>query len=91
MTDDPTQHDWRRRRCPLLGHEITFAYCRSTDSGVPCRRILDCWWEQFDVEEFLRLHHGEEELRRILSPSPDKLTSIIDLIEKAKKASRKKD
>jgi hypothetical protein len=36
-------------RCRRLGHEITFAYCRRENFGKPCRLILDCWWERFDV------------------------------------------
>jgi len=91
MTDDLTQHDRRKRRCPMLGHEIAFSYCRTTDSDVPCRRILDCWWEQFDVEAFFRLHYGQQELQKLLSPQPGKLTSLIDLIEKAKKASKQQE
>ncbi|MCD6303919.1 MAG: hypothetical protein J7M21_03035 [Planctomycetes bacterium] len=85
--DDPiTAHDHRRRRCPMLGHEVAFAYCRSPGRELPCRRIADCWWEAFDVEGFLRAHYDEQQLREILAPPKPKMLSIVELIEKARKA-----
>jgi hypothetical protein len=39
-------------RCPRLGHELTFGYCRQESRGKPCRLILDCWWERFDAQQF---------------------------------------
>ena len=37
MADDVNQH---KRRCPRLGHDLTFEYCRSTDGGVPAEWAL---------------------------------------------------
>lgn len=86
MADDVTQHDRRKRRCPMLGHEVQFAYCRLPGSDTPCRKIFDCWWETFDVEAFIRAFYSEEEIARITAPRTDKVCSIVELIEKAKKA-----
>ena len=87
MAPEPlTAHDPRRRRCPMLGHDVPFSYCRAPASDVPCRKIFDCWWETFDVEDFLRAHLGQEEIARILSPRQDKMASLVDLIQRASQA-----
>ncbi len=57
-------------RCRRLGHEITFAYCRRENFGQPCRLILDCWWEQFDVRGFLQAHLPAETLTRKSNTRP---------------------
>jgi len=70
----------------MLGHEVTFAYCRSPGGKTPCRKALDCWWETFDVEAFLRGQYGDEAIARILAPPKGKLLSLVELMERAKKA-----
>jgi hypothetical protein len=52
-------------RCPRLGHELTFGYCRRETGGKPCRLILDCWWERFDVRSFLQAHLPEEAMAQV--------------------------
>ena len=59
-------------RCPRLGQEITFGYCRQEAGRKPCRLIMDCWWERFDVRSFLH------------APPPSKVLSLVDLIQQAK-------
>lgn len=75
-------------RCRRLGHEITFAYCRRENFGQPCRLILDCWWEQFDVRGFLQAHLPAETLAQIehaaAAPPPAKVQSLWDLINQTK-------
>lgn len=46
------------RHCPRLGHMIRFSYCMQAgmnESGAaqPCHKIMDCWWETFDIQGFL--------------------------------------
>lgn len=67
----------------MLGHEITFAYCRQTAAAQPCRKVLDCWFEIFDVEAFAREHFTAEQIGAILAPPEPRVTSIIELIRKA--------
>lgn len=86
VTDDIASQDHRLRRCPALGHDVPFAYCRAPAAPLPCRRILDCWWETFDVEAFVRGHFSEDQIRAILAPRPDKVATIVELIEQARKA-----
>ena len=83
------KHDKLKIRCRMLGHEVTFSYCRQPGGQLPCRKILDCWFETFDVEKFLRQHYSPEDIQSILTPSKPKLTSIVDLIEQARKNSEK--
>lgn len=83
---DITQHDDKRMHCRMLGHEITFAYCRQTAGAQPCRKVLDCWFETFDVEAFARQHFTAEQISAIVSPPKPKMASIIELIEQAKRS-----
>jgi hypothetical protein len=78
-------NDERKRRCPMLGHEVAFSYCRAPGSSVPCRKIYDCWWETFDVADFVRNHYDEETIGKITAPPPPKTTTLLDLIEQAKR------
>ncbi len=86
MTDSRIdEHDRRERRCPRLGHPVPFSYCRKPGRDLPCRRIFDCWWETFDVEGFVRAHWTEEEIARILAPPKDKVSTLVELIEQARR------
>jgi hypothetical protein len=75
-------------RCRRLGHEVTFGYCRQETGGKPCRLILDCWWEQFDVRSFLQAHLPEADMAQVelasASPPPSKMLSLVEMIEQAK-------
>ncbi|MHB8811150.1 MAG: hypothetical protein ACYC9M_14230, partial [Desulfobulbaceae bacterium] len=48
-------------RCPRLGHQIHFAYCRSENLGRPCPRTILCWHPWFAVEVYLRRELSPEE------------------------------
>jgi len=74
----------------MLGHDVPFAYCRAPGSDLPCRRVFDCWWETFDVEAFIRVHYREDDVAKILAPRQDKTATIVELIERARKAADKK-
>lgn len=78
------KHDGRKMHCRLLGHEIAFAYCRQTAGAQPCRKILDCWFETFDVDAFAREHFTAEQIAAILTSPKPKMASIIELIQQAK-------
>lgn len=75
-------------RCRRLGHEVTFGYCRQETGGKPCRLILDCWWERFDVRGFLQAHLSEDAMAQVerasTSPPPSKVLSLVEMIEQAK-------
>jgi hypothetical protein len=84
-----TDHDQDRLlRCRRLGEEVTFGYCRQESGGKPCRLILDCWWEQFDVRSFLQAHLSEEDMAQVeraaAAPPPSKMLSLVELIQQTK-------
>ncbi|MBU2498934.1 MAG: hypothetical protein KKE57_08545 [Proteobacteria bacterium] len=77
-------------RCPRLGHQITFSYCRSESMGLPCFKILDCWFDQFLVEEYLRKELKPEEWDKVFKrPRKPKVLSLVELIEEAKRSGKK--
>lgn len=80
------------RRCPRLGSAISLKYCliSGEDDGI-CWKILDCWWETFDVEAFLKHNLSAAEFEHLMSRAekpPNKIGSLIEIIERAKKAGK---
>lgn len=73
-------------RCRRLGHEVPFSYCRTENRGLPCFKVLDCWFERFLVEEHLRGELTPEEWEKVfLKPPRPRVLTLLDLIETAKK------
>jgi hypothetical protein len=72
-------------RCPRLGHQIEFSYCRKENRGLPCFKTLDCWHAHFPVEELLKKELTPEEWNQSFEiPSKPKVQSLLELIEEAK-------
>jgi hypothetical protein len=67
---------------------VTFGYCRRETGGKPCRLILNCWWEQFDVRSFLQANLPAEDMAQVEragdSPPPAKVLSLVEMIQQAK-------
>jgi hypothetical protein len=80
-----TQYDSKMTRCPKLGDEITFSYCLREAGDLPCARIIRCWQAAFDVTALLKelLSGGQWEIFTSASPE-NKISSLVDLIERAK-------
>lgn len=73
-------------RCPRLGHQITFSYCRTENMGLPCFKTLDCWFEHFLVEEYLRRELSPQVWDNVFGrPPKPKMLSLVEMIEKAKR------
>jgi hypothetical protein len=74
------------RRCPRLGSPVAFTYCLSCEPvSEPCSKIMDCWWETFDVVAYLRDTLPEEQFNQLLCARPKaKICSLVELIEQAK-------
>ena len=87
MSDSGDQPvDAYRIRCPKLGGEVTFAYCRSEQGHLPCSRMILCWQRHFPVEAYLRDRLTEDEWEACFSrPPQDKMTTLIELIEAARR------
>ncbi len=89
MTSKPPElpgheaYDERRRRCPRLGHEIAFSYCRRTDAANPCSKLLDCWFEMFDVAKWARQNLSSQAMEKLTAPPKPKMLSLVELIQQA--------
>ena len=75
------------RRCPRLGNPVPFEYCEVCgDDQHPCFKILDCWWEYFDVVQYLKDKLPEDQFNGLMATKPKpKVASLVELIEQAKK------
>lgn len=79
-------------RCPRLGHQINFAYCRSENLGLPCFKTLDCWFSYFDVHAHLKEKLTEADFKKVfLYTIKPKIFSLMDLIEQAKERKDNKE
>lgn len=73
-------------RCPQLGGEIPFRYCRTINEDLPCRKIMVCWEFRIEISKFLGEHYSIDQIQRALAPpTKTRLDTILELIEKAKK------
>jgi hypothetical protein len=70
--------------CKKLGHRVPFKYCRTENSGIPCKEVLNCCFEKFDIEAFIQEHYSDEERQIIFTPSGDKISTLLELINQAK-------
>jgi hypothetical protein len=76
-------------RCPRLGHQINFVYCRKENSGIPCFKTLDCWYSYFDVQSFLEDKLSKDDFKKaFVEKGQPKVLSLLDLIEKAKEGKK---
>jgi hypothetical protein len=78
-------YDREEGYCRMLGHYVPFQYCRTLKDGMPCHRILDCWFERLPVEDFIAEHYSADEQAKMFEPPKAKITSLLEIIEKAKK------
>ncbi len=83
----PHRYEEVERRCPRLGGVVSYEYCRHhAAEKEPCWKILDCWWESFDVVGLLTRELGEEAVNRIANTRPpSKTASLVTLIQQAQK------
>lgn len=73
------------RRCPRLGSPVAFDYCLD-EGGLekPCFKMIDCWWETFDVVAFLKQHLSPRQFEQVINARPKpKVSSLIELIAQA--------
>ena len=71
-------------RCPRLGQQIHFSYCRQENMG-----LLDCWYIYFQVVEYLQQQLSEAEWHDTFEKPPTpKILSLAELIDKAQKQAK---
>lgn len=91
LSSDPPSDEFCIR-CPRLGHQINFPYCRAENNGLPCFKTLDCWYAFFDVYAHLSDTLSKEAFQKtFLSRAKPKISSLFDLIEQAKARKGKSD
>jgi hypothetical protein len=79
------EHDHKTIRCPRVGGQVNFKFCRFENNMLPCRWIVGCWQGQMDINKLLEDHYSKKELDQIFALPKPKLQSLVDLMEKAKK------
>ncbi|MFP4572331.1 MAG: hypothetical protein ACLFNW_05125 [Desulfobacterales bacterium] len=53
---------------------------------MPCFKIMDCWWEIFDVDSYLKENLPKEIYQSLAAARPkSKVASIVEIAEEAKK------
>ena len=81
-----TRYDHLELRCPRLGHEVPFSYCRYEGGDLPCTRVLSCWQPFFPAEAYLKGNMPPDLWERFVNQTPkEKVITLIDLIEAARK------
>ncbi|MBI5486843.1 MAG: hypothetical protein HY905_05895 [Deltaproteobacteria bacterium] len=73
-------------RCPQLGHDISFGYCRTLEDGLPCSRALACFQGRFPVDTFFRAILTEETFLRCFErPRPDRVGRLLSEVDAARR------
>ncbi len=73
-------------RCPQLGGEVPFKYCRTLNEDLPCRKIIICWEFRLAIAQFLSDHYSLDQIQKALAPpTKTRMETILELVEKAKK------
>ncbi len=84
MKENP---DRRERRCPRLGGDVEFSYCKiGGEDRSPCFKIFDCWWEIFDVVAHMKEIMPEERFKETVEKKPrPKVASIVEMVREIRK------
>ncbi len=80
-----TKFDTKKIYCRKLGHHLTFKYCREENLGMPCAKILDCWYDKIHIHDYLGEFYVSDDLNYLYKSQTPKITSILNLIEDAKR------
>lgn len=78
------KYDKETIRCPRIGGEVVFKYCRT--SGDPfCRVIISCWAPRMDIGAFLAENYTPEDIQKGLKRPSDggKLSRLIGTASKS--------
>ena len=85
------QHDKQEGYCKMLGHFLTFDYCRAANKGLPCSKVLDCWFQQFPVQKYISENYSSDEQKRIFEAPKPKILSLAEILEQAQQRLKKSD
>ena len=86
MDSMTNRHNLLAQRCPRLGGPVGFSYCMRCELEQPCAKVVDCWWETFDIVRYLEDHLPEGQLARVMNARPKpKVASLVEAIAQAQK------
>lgn len=73
-------------RCPRLGGQVTFGYCRREGGHRPCPRSLICWGRLIPVEAYFKGLLSADAYDQCFAATPKpRIASLLECIEEAKK------
>ncbi len=85
QTDPYAAFDQIETRCPQLGGEVLFGYCRRMNSGLPCSRALICFRLLFPVELFFRKALKEETFAEVFeTPGEGRMERFLRTVSEAR-------
>lgn len=82
MSKSKEQFDAVETYCPMLGHGLTFKYCRTMQLDLPCGRILDCWFDRLPIQQYIGDHYTNAEQEQVFQPLKPKMTALADIVKK---------
>ena len=86
MDSMTNRHNPLTRRCPRLGGPVGFSYCLRCELEQPCAKVVDCWWETFDIVRYLKDHLPADQFNRVMKARPrPKVAALVEAIALAKK------
>jgi len=83
------EYDKQEGYCKILGHFLTFDYCRTSNKNLPCGKVLDCWFQQFPVEKYIQDNYSAEERKKMFEPPKPKVLSLTEILEQAQERLKK--
>lgn len=88
ITDRIEAFDELNGYCRMLGHYLPFRYCRTQQDGLPCAKIIDCFFEKLPIQAFVEKHYTAQQREEIFKQRPPKMQTILELVEQVKRRSR---
>ena len=75
------RYDELMNRCPKLGGEVTFAYCRREQGDLPCARLVSCW-PSLPLEDWLKKVLSPKALQSFKDqPAKSRIDTIFQTLE----------
>lgn len=85
QTITPPPDDFKIR-CPRLGQQIQFSYCRQENQGFPCFKALDCWYPYFQVVDFFRQELSADDWQAAFEkPARPKILTLVEVLDQVQK------
>lgn len=83
------KYDKQEGYCKMLGHFLTFDYCRSMNKGLPCSKVLDCWFQNFPIQEYINKNYSSQEQEKIFEAPKSKILTLTEILEQAQQRLKK--